>query len=274
MIIFLCVCDDRSAAWRLWNHKTHHRIAGWWTPALFSFLASLSRKMWISFLGRLDWRVPHHCYVCFPPKFFFWECCRTTLFYECVRCKLPFRSLENKIYLMGLYTSSDLFFLWNAIYLQGAMTSMQSELIITICSHRVVPLRCKRVTQWERIQYHVVNAAFWDWWSGANSQGVAITWGNQITPQTRHFWKPLNSPSFTWACRDPSAQRGSLHELFVVGTSQSAGVSEAVTTHTLGRPEPPLVKIGLLSVAVQSCFWIGRHICCVEFWKLPLRESQ
>lgn len=188
-------------------------------------------------------------YVCFPPKFFFWECCRTTLFYECVRCKLPFRSLENKIYLMGLYTSSDLFFLWNAIYLQGAMTSMQSELIITICSHRVVPLRCKRVTQWERIQYHVVNAAFWDWCSGANSQGVAITWGNQITPQTRHFWKPLNSPSFTWACRDPSAQRGSLHELFVVGTSQSAGVSEAVTTHTVGRPEPHLAE----DWAVERC---------------------
>lgn len=91
--------------------------------------------------------------------------------------------------------------------------------------------------------------AFWDGCSGANSRCVASTWGNQIIPQTGRFWKPLNSPSFTLACRDRSAQQGSLHELFVVGTSQSAGVSEAVTTHTVGRPEPHLAE----DWAVECC---------------------
>lgn len=157
MIIFLCVCEDRSAAWRLWNHKTHHRIAGWWTPALFPFLASLSRKMWISFLGRLDWRVPHHWYMSvFPPNFSFESAVERPSYMSAYVVNSRFNLLRIKFTYGFIYIKWSLFSLKCTI-----LTRSYDKHAVRINYNRLHSswgtLRCKSVTQWERIQYHEVN---------------------------------------------------------------------------------------------------------------------
>lgn len=164
MIIFLCVCDDRSAAWRLWNHKTHHRTAGLVNTGFVLFFGLSIQKNVNIFL-----RKARHCWIegcnitalwsVFTSKFFFWECCRKTLLYECVCCKPPFRSLLRMKLILWIYIVQFISFTFSlkCSVLKRSLWQACSQMNYNSLHSAWGTPPCKSITQREIIQYHVVS---------------------------------------------------------------------------------------------------------------------
>jgi len=132
--------------------------------------------------------------------------------------------------------------------------------------HRVIPHRCK---EWHPRRENTVpryqlllflGLILWRWQQVCgHCMGKPCNITNQDISE--NTWSPVRVASCLYG-RNSIASRE---------------IVSCLNTKTVRGPDPHLAgahgwTLGIsvsLSVAVWSCFWIGK-ICCVEFWKVPL----